>query len=59
MTNQPAQGPVPRQRLLFDLAGLDWDDDQSIRAAAEEIWRIAVARRPPTRESQASPEETS
>jgi hypothetical protein len=29
-------------RIEFDLSGIDWNDDDAIRAAADHIWRIAT-----------------
>ncbi len=31
-------------RMVFDLSGVDWDDDESIRAATRRIWEISVAK---------------
>jgi GTP pyrophosphokinase len=32
------------ERLVFDLSGIDWDDEESIKEATRTIWEIAVAR---------------
>jgi hypothetical protein len=32
------------EQMFFDLSGVDWDDDESIRAATRRIWEIAVTR---------------
>lgn len=31
------------ERLVFDLSGIDWDDEESIRRAARQIWGSTVA----------------
>lgn len=32
------------ERMVFDLSGIDWDDDESILAATRRIWEISVTR---------------
>jgi hypothetical protein len=32
------------ERLVFDLSGIDWDDEESIKEATRTIWEISVAR---------------
>jgi hypothetical protein len=31
------------ERLVFDLSGIDWDDEESIRRAARQLWESTVA----------------
>lgn len=31
------------ERLVFDLSGIDWDDEESIRRATRQIWEFTVA----------------
>ena len=34
--------PEPNGRKLFDVSGIDWDDDTAIDQAAQLIWTIAI-----------------
>ncbi len=31
------------ERLVFDLSGVDWDDEESIRSATRQFWEFTVA----------------
>ncbi|MCX6431389.1 MAG: hypothetical protein NTX29_00910 [Actinobacteria bacterium] len=31
------------ERLVFDLSGINWDDEESIRRATRQIWEFTVA----------------
>ncbi len=32
------------ERMVFQLSGIDWDDDESVRAATQRIWKTVVTR---------------
>ncbi len=36
--------PEPNERKLFDVSGIDWDDDTAIDQAAQLIWTIATTK---------------
>jgi hypothetical protein len=36
--------PEPNGRQLFDVSGIDWDDDTAIDRAAQLIWTIATTK---------------
>lgn len=40
---QAKEHDMSGQRMVFDLSGIDWDDEESIRRATRQIWDSTVA----------------
>ena len=43
----------PGDKIFIKLANIDWDDDASIDAWAQQVWLLAVAKREQSEQEQA------